>query len=189
VTLAVRHGGTSDYDGAADRSAVAGARTDRTDRAEWERMPIGIAIGIGAVAVIATAFIAAAIPAGDPGWRFAVMATVVGLFAAISLDQVALAAVAAITALVTNGFIEDRAGQLAWHGSADLWKVLLLVIVGAIGLAIGEAYRYLRKLRALWRVELAVNERLAGHEGLALSDGRPVTERRTVPAKEEEHGA
>jgi len=173
VTLAVRHGGASDFDGTADSRAVAagGERTDRIDRFDWERTPVGIAIGVGAVAVIVAALIAAAIPAGDPGWRFAVMATAVGLFAAICMDQRALAAVAVITALVTNGFLEDRAGQLTWHGSEDLWKVLLLVMVGAIGLAIGEAYRYLYRLRALWRVEFAANQ---GH---------------VMPDNEEEHDA
>jgi len=41
----------------------------------------------------------------------------VGLFAAISLDQLALAGVAVLAALIYNGFLEDRFGQLAWHGS------------------------------------------------------------------------
>lgn len=177
MTLAVPHGGTSSFggtaDGAADATAVAarGERTDRIDPLEWERTPVGIAVGLGAVAVITAALIAAAIPAAYSDWRFALMAAAVGLFAAISLDQVALAAVTGISALVANGFLENSAGQLVWHGSEDLWRLLLLVMIGAVGLAIGEAYRYLRKLRALWRVEVAVNR---GH---------------VMPEKEEEHGA
>jgi hypothetical protein len=61
--------------------------------------------------------------------------------------------------------------------------LLLLVMVGAIGLAVGEAYRYLRKVRALWRVEVAANQKVEVDEGLTFTEGR------TVPAKEEEHGA
>src|SRR5262249_53874140 len=112
VTLAVRHGRASGIDGT-DPTARATARTAPAapGRVESDRTPVGFAIGLGALAVIVAAFVAAAILAGHPGWRFAVMAVVVGLFAAISLDQVAVAAVAVITALVTNGFIEDRAGQ------------------------------------------------------------------------------
>jgi hypothetical protein len=60
---------------------------------------------------------------------------------------VALGIVALIGALTYNGFLEDRLGQLAWHGSDDLWRLLLLVMVGAFGLALGEGIRFVRDLR------------------------------------------
>ena len=101
--------------------------------------PTGLAIGAGAVALVVAAVIAAAIPSADAGWRFAIMAIAVGLFAAISLDQRALAGVAVLAALIYDGFLEDRLGQLAWHGSDDLWRLLLLVTVSAGGLALGES--------------------------------------------------
>lgn len=100
------------------------------------------------IALVAAAIIAAAIPSTDAVWRFAVMAVVVGVFAAISLDQIALAGVAVLAWLIYNGFLEDRFGELAWHGSGDLWRVLLLVTVSAWGLALGEGMRFAAKVRA-----------------------------------------
>jgi hypothetical protein len=104
-------------------------------------------MGAGAVGLVAVAIIAALIPSADAGWRFAVVAVTVGLFAAISLDQRALAGVAVLAALIYNGFLEDRLGQLTWHGSDDLWRLLLLVIVSAWGLALGESVRFVANLR------------------------------------------
>jgi hypothetical protein len=75
------------------------------------------------------------------------MAIAVGLFAAISLDQVALLAIAVLAFAISNGFLEDRLGQLAWHGSQDLWRLLLIVMAGAFGLAAGEAVRFVRGIR------------------------------------------
>ena len=118
------------------------------DAVRTERTPTGLAIGAGAVALVAAAIIAAAIPSADAGWRFAVMAVAVGVFAAISLDQIALSGVAVLASLIYNGFLEDRSGQLAWHGSGDLWRLLLLVTVSAGGLAIGESARFVANLRA-----------------------------------------
>ena len=118
------------------------------DAVRTESTPTGLAIGAGAVGLLAAAVIAAAIPSADAGWRFAVMAIAVGLFAAISLDQLALAGVAVLAALIYNGFLEDRLGQLAWHGTNDLWRLLLLVTVIASGLAVGEIVRFVANLRA-----------------------------------------
>jgi hypothetical protein len=112
--------------------------------------PTGIAIAAGAAAMIVAALIAGAVSTSQPGWRFAIMAIAVGLFAAISLDQRALVAITIIAFGIWNGFLEDRFGQLAWHGSADLWRVLLLIMAAAFGLAVGEACRYVQALRAGW---------------------------------------
>jgi hypothetical protein len=110
--------------------------------------PFGIAVGLGAAGMVVAGIVAAAIPATYPGWRFGVIAVAVFAFAAATLDQWALAATAAIGFLIANGFLEDRLGQLAWHGSVDLWHLLLLVIAGACGLAVGEGYRYVRDRRS-----------------------------------------
>jgi MFS family permease len=116
-------------------------------RSAVEPTPTGIALGIGATVMIITGLVAAMLPAADPGWRFAVIAVAVCGFAAVSLDQLALAGVAVIGSLIFNGFLEDRFGQLSWHGADDLWRLLLLVMVAAWGLAIGEGYRYIRDLQ------------------------------------------
>jgi hypothetical protein len=113
--------------------------------------PTGIATGIGAVAIIAAGVVAAMIPAAYPGWRFGVIAAAVLVFAAVSLDQVALGIVALLGVLIFNGFLEDRLGQLAWHAD-DLWRLLLLIMIGALGLAVGEGYRFVNDRRARYRV-------------------------------------
>jgi hypothetical protein len=113
--------------------------------------PIGIALAIGAAGMTAAAIIAAAIPTADTGWRFGVVAAALFVFAAISLDQRALAGVALVAFLITNGFLEDRLGQLSWHGSKDIWLVLLLIIAGGFGLATGAAFRFVRDARKRYR--------------------------------------
>jgi MFS family permease len=119
---------------------------------EADKTPLGIAVGVGAVAMMVAGVVASLIPAAYPGWRFGVVAFAVFLFAAASLDQVALAIVALIGGLVFNGFLEDSYGQLAWHGGHDLWRLLLLVMVAAWGLAVGEGYRFVRDLRVRYRM-------------------------------------
>jgi hypothetical protein len=119
--------------------------------------------------MIAAGVTAAMIPTAEPEWRFGVIAAAIFLFAAVSLDQVALAVVALIGALIFDGFLEDRVGQLAWHGADDLWRVLLLVTVAALGLAIGEGYRFIGDLRDRYRMA----------DSIMLS----------APTEEEKHGA
>jgi hypothetical protein len=117
------------------------------------RTPVGINLAAGTAMVVAAALLAATIPATDTGWRFAVVAVVVGVFAALTLDQLALAGVALLGWLVVNGFLVDRSGELSWHGSPDLYRMLLLLVAGALGLAVGESYRQLATLRARWLAE------------------------------------
>ena len=57
-------------------------------------------------------------------------------------------------------------------------------MVGAVGLATGEAYRYLRRLHALWRVEVAVNTGAAPGAAAGRSGTGDMEE-----IEEEEHGA
>jgi hypothetical protein len=119
-----------------------------------ERTPVGINLAVGAVVVVAAAFVGAAVPAHDTGWRYALIPLAVAGFAAVTADQVALAGVVPLGWLVGNGFLEDRSGELSWHGSPDLWLIGVLVVAAAVGLAIGDGYRELRDLRARWLAEL-----------------------------------
>jgi len=121
------------------------------DTADEDAIPTGFAVGAGAVAMVIAAVVAAMIPAVHPGWRFGVIAVVVMVFAAVSLDHRALAVVAVIGALVFNGFLENNLGQLAWHAD-DLWRLMLLVMAGAFGLAFGDGFRYVHDLRVRYRM-------------------------------------
>jgi hypothetical protein len=78
----------------------------------------------------------------------------VGGFAAFTGDQLALAGVVLLGWLVANGFLENRSGELSWHGSRDFLLVTALVLAAAVGLAAGDGYRQLRDLRARWLAEL-----------------------------------
>lgn len=118
-----------------------------------ERTPVGIDLAAGAVAVIGAALVAAALSASQPGWRFAMIAVAVGGFGTVTLDQRALAGVVVLGWLISNGFLVNRLGELSWHGSSDIWRMMILVAVAALGLAAGEAGRQIRDLRSRWRVE------------------------------------
>jgi MFS family permease len=126
----------------------------RRAAASAERTPIGISLAAGAAALIAAALVAAMLPASRAGWRFALIAVVVGGFAAVTLDQRALAGVALLGWLIDNGFLEDRLGELSWHGSSDIWRMMMLVVAAALGLAVGEAGRQIRELRSQRRAEV-----------------------------------
>jgi hypothetical protein len=148
---------------------VSTVRYRRVPAAMEPETPTGIAVGIGAVVMVVAGVMAAMIPTAYPAWRFGVIALAVFGFAVGSLDHVALAIVSGVGALIYNGFLEDRAGQLAWH-SDDLWRLLLLVMVGACGLAVGEGYRFVHDLRVRYHMA----------ESIALS---------APSIEEEKHGA
>ena len=151
--------------------------------------PTGIALAAGAVGLIVAGLIASAVPVSNPGWRFAVMAIAVGVFAAISMDQRALAAIAVLAFGITDGFLEDRAGQLAWHGAGDLWRILALVMAAASGLAAGEAYRMLRDLRPRDRMLRDLRSRDRRPHDQRPRDRMPFASARHRHIKEEEHRA
>ena len=111
-----------------------------------ERTPVGIAVGVGAASMVLAAIVAATISTDRPDVRFGILAAVVLTFAAVSLDRIALAVVAVIGALLYNGFLENSSGNLSWHAD-DLWRLMLLVVAGAVGLAVGEGYRFVRGMR------------------------------------------
>jgi hypothetical protein len=117
------------------------------------RTPAGINLATGTAMVVAAALVAAPIPTTYAGLRFTVVALAVGLFAALTRDRLALVGVAVLGWLVVNGFLVDRLGELSWHGSADLNRMLLLVVSGTFGLAVGQAYRWLAALRARLKAE------------------------------------
>ena len=103
------------------------------------RTPVGVNVGIGAVLIVAGALVAAGIPAAHRGWRLDLVGVSVGVAAAVTADHLAMAAVVPLGWLVADGFLENRSGELTWHGSADMYLILLLVMAAAIGLAAGEA--------------------------------------------------
>ena len=90
------------------------------------------------------------------------MAGAVALFAALAVDQWALLGVALIAWLLVDGFLVNRLGELSWRGSSDIWRMLLFVAAGTLGLLVGVAYRQLRAVRSQRRFD-ATLQVLATH--------------------------
>jgi hypothetical protein len=129
-----------------------------------DRVPTGVSIGAGCAAVVAAALPAALISPAHAGWRFAVVAAVVGAFALVARDGRAVTAVAGLAWLIVNGFLVDRLGELSWHGSSDLVRLVGLALIGAIGLAVGARSGGMRVSRARWRVSLELDALLENEE-------------------------
>jgi hypothetical protein len=104
-------------------------------------------IGLGAVTVVVSTMVAAAIPPTGAGLRLGVVAVTVGAFAALAADLWAVAWTGALAWLLVNGFLVDRFGELSWHGRSDLYRSLALLCAAAAGLAIGKGVR----LWSAWR--------------------------------------
>jgi hypothetical protein len=115
--------------------------------------PTGL-IGIGAVVVTVATMGAATIPATHDGWRFGVVTVVLGVFAALVPDRLAVAWAGALAWLLVNGFLVDRFGELSWHGRGDLYRALMLVAAAAVGLVSGQAVR----LWSAWRWQRLIDD-------------------------------
>jgi MFS family permease len=109
--------------------------------------PQGILVGIGSLAVIAAGFVAAAVPQADATFRYGVLVGTIMAFAAVADVWAASVAVGVIGFLVFDGFLVNRLGELSWHGSADLSRLLALAAAVAFGRLVGEIYRSSRLLR------------------------------------------
>ena len=118
--------------------------------------PVGINVAVGAVTITIALFAASAVPIVDPQWRCAVVAAALGLFAASTVDWVAVSAVVLPTWMIMNGFLVNQLGDLTWHGRADLDRFLALVVAGGIGLTVGAARRRLLDLRERGQLGAAV---------------------------------
>ena len=123
--------------------------------------PAGINVAIDVVAIVAVAFVAAAFPPVDGGWRWAILAAGVGGCAALTIDSPAVVAVVVGLAwLVGNGFLVDRAGELSWHGWADFYRLLVLLAAGAAGLLTARLGRLAREWRDLAQIDAAVRQKV-----------------------------
>jgi MFS family permease len=102
---------------------------------------LGIGIGLGAATVVVAGLLAAAVPVADQPWRFAVMVIAVVVFGALFGGRLAVACAAGLAWLVVNGFLVDRFGELSWHGTADIYRALMLISAGVLGLLIAAMRR------------------------------------------------
>jgi hypothetical protein len=98
--------------------------------------PFGISLAGGAAAMVGAALTAAGlVPAGATGWRLGVMALVVAGYTAMVDDAWASLATAGLGYLLFNGFLVNRAGELTWIGTTNVWQLGVFVV--ALGLGLG----------------------------------------------------
>jgi hypothetical protein len=116
------------------------------------RTPFGINLAAGAVAMIAAAFVAILFP--EVNARLAVVAVVVGGYAAAVADSRASLATAGIGFLIFDGFLLNRLGELTWNGKTSVWHLIIFALAVGFGLA-------RRRVRAI-RADLALASEAAG---------------------------
>jgi K+-sensing histidine kinase KdpD len=80
--------------------------------------------------------------------RFAVLALGVGAFAASVGDPVAAVVTSGVAFLLFDGFVLDHAGDLAWHGDADLVRLGVLVGAALAGLTARVLREHARRRRS-----------------------------------------
>jgi hypothetical protein len=110
----------------------------------WNRVryaadcPMGIALAAGFATAAAGCLLAAlASPPHEPGPRLVVLALAVAGFAAAVRNLTAALLTAGIAWSMYLGFLVGHAGELRWHGGADLMPLGVLVAAALLGAARG----------------------------------------------------
>jgi len=109
--------------------------------AEDRHLPQGILVGIGSVVVIAAGFVASAFPQADAMVRYGVLVLAVLGFTAATVVWTAPLVTAFIGFLVFGGFLVNQFGELSWHGSADLIRLIALGAAVIFGRLLGDIFR------------------------------------------------
>jgi hypothetical protein len=127
-------------------------------RARSDRTPVGINIGLGMVAVVAAMMLAAVLPASSGGWRLVPVAAALVVVGMCTVDAAAVAFVSTVAYLLVIGFLVNRYGVLTWHGTPDMYRLLVIAISGVAGLVVGALWRWTRRpgrltVPAEWVVE------------------------------------
>ncbi|NJC70012.1 hypothetical protein HC031_09860 [Planosporangium thailandense] len=126
-----------------------GVRGRRSRPSTKETTPTGVAVAAGSAVVVVAAFVTVAVPPSAGVWRIGVVAVALAVFAALTGNVVAVAAVGVLAFGVFDGFLVNQLGELSWHGADDAWRIATLA-AAAVGLLAGSAYRAVRHAR-LWR--------------------------------------
>ena len=140
--------------------------------------PLGVTVPVGVVLVVATLLIGAAAWPREEELRFGLLVAAVGSVAVAVGDLLPAALVAAAAWMFFDGFVVGDFGVLAWHGRADLVRVVVLLLAAAPA-GVGR----LRRRRAA-RGGVRTLERFANQDRPPGTATRPVTDRRlTGPAQ------
>jgi len=101
--------------------------------------PVELLIGFGFFVVVVASVVAALVfsPRETAG-RLLVLSFAVGWFAITSRSLSAALTTAGMGWLFLNGFLVDQHSELAWHGSADLVRLVVLAFAALAGTAAGN---------------------------------------------------
>lgn len=117
--------------------------------------PFGINTAIAAAGVsLATLLAGAVSPVASP-WRLGLLVGALAVAGWLTRDVAALLLVGVVAFSLFDGFLENRLGELSWHGG-DLGRLAVLVASGVLGAllgrvvaAMGERKRRKRRFAAL----------------------------------------
>ena len=114
-------------------------------------LPQGLLVGIGSQAVVAAGSVAALVPSAHGMVRYGILVVTVFVFAAVTGARSAAIAVGSLGYLVFDGFLINRLGELSWHGSADLVRLVALATAVACGRLVDGRHRLYGRLRSAVR--------------------------------------
>jgi hypothetical protein len=112
--------------------------------------PVGVNVALGSAVVVVAAVVSAAVPPSAGAVRLGLFASAQGLFAATTVDPLAVLMVGVLGFGVFDGFLVNQLGELTWHGAADVARLWVLAAAAVCGLVVGAVYRGVRRAR-LWR--------------------------------------
>lgn len=133
--------------------------------------PSGISAAVGALVVVVCCVAPPHLDAAGVTARLAVLALGLAAFSAAVVDVVATVATVGVAALLFDGFVLDRYGELAWHGEVDALRLAVLVGAALLGLAAGAARLAVRRRRP----------RAAGHARTGVPGPRTASEAEQAP--------
>lgn len=103
---------------------------------------MGINIGAGTAFVVVSVIVAAALPGSVGSWRVVPVALAVATTGVLTADSGAVLFVSVVAYLLITGFLVNRLGVLSWHGTADLYRLLVIAASAGVGLAVSAGWRW-----------------------------------------------
>jgi hypothetical protein len=110
-------------------------------RVDAEVTPAGIETAVGAAGVLAATIMAACVPARVGDSRLVLLAVALLVIGVWVRHAWVLALVAVLAALLADGFLVNRLGQLSWHGTADAYRLSVVTGSAGLGLLLGALHR------------------------------------------------
>jgi hypothetical protein len=135
--------------------------------------PLGFTASFGVLAAVMCLLVPSAVTGPQVDARLGVLAVGMTAVAATVGAVVPALTAAGIGFVLFDGFVEDRYGELVWHGGGDLVRLGVVVAAALAGLTARTLREYVRRRRA---------RRAVSHVDAELTLPRPRAERNRAPA-------